>query len=102
MRTYSVLAPTTVTASRGNRACAPNTLPVRRWHARQWHTDTRTGSPTTCACNCPQLHAATREDWGDAGCIRAPLINSLAIGMAILFVSLDLAKPRGHTARRAP
>jgi hypothetical protein len=22
--------------------------------------------------------------------------------MAILFVSLDLAKPRGHTARRAP
>jgi hypothetical protein len=33
----------------GKRACTPNTLPVRRWQARQWQTDTRIGSPSTVA-----------------------------------------------------
>src|SRR5438046_1009692 len=38
--------PETVTAARGKRALALNTLPVRFWHARQWQIETRTGSPS--------------------------------------------------------
>src|SRR4030095_4324090 len=33
----------------GNRACAANTLPVLRWQARQWQTETRTGSADVMA-----------------------------------------------------
>ena len=43
-----------------NRACAPKTLPVRRWQARQWQTETRTGSPVTSALSRPQLQEAIR------------------------------------------
>src|ERR687895_325612 len=35
-------------------------LPVRRWHARQWHIEMRTGSPSVTRLSCPQLQAAWR------------------------------------------
>src|SRR5262249_18599227 len=37
-----------------------NALPVRRWQARQWQTETRTGSPSVHSRSCPQLHEASR------------------------------------------
>jgi hypothetical protein len=46
--------------SRSNHAWLLKTLPVRRWHSRQWHIETRTGSPSHVMSNCPQLHAARR------------------------------------------
>ena len=52
--------PLIVTAARGNRACTPNALPVRRWHARQWQTEMRTGSPVVVTCSWPQLQHAER------------------------------------------
>jgi hypothetical protein len=36
----------------------PKALPVRRWHDRQWQTETRTGSPLHTAFSPPQLHSA--------------------------------------------
>src|SRR5919201_3325190 len=48
------------TRSAGNRAWTANALPVRRWQARQWHTEIRTGSPSTVRRSCPQLQAASR------------------------------------------
>jgi hypothetical protein len=48
------------TWSRGNRAWVANTLPVRRWHARQWQIEIRTGSPSVVSESCPQLQAACR------------------------------------------
>jgi hypothetical protein len=53
-------APSVVTCSASNRACTPNALPVRRWQARQWQIETRTGSPSTVSRSCSQLHAACR------------------------------------------
>ena len=47
------------TASRGHLAWTENALPVRRWQARQWQTETRTGSPSTSARSWPQLHLAS-------------------------------------------
>jgi hypothetical protein len=38
-----------VTDSQGNLACALKTLPVLRWQAWQWQTETRIGSPRTSA-----------------------------------------------------
>jgi hypothetical protein len=61
VRAYVRDAPPTTTLRSGNRACAPKALPVRRWQARQWQTDTRTGSPLTTAVRRPQLHEAARE-----------------------------------------
>ena len=58
---YSEDFPDTFTASRGKRAWAPNTLPVRRWHAWQWHIETRIGSPDTLAVSWPQLQEAVRS-----------------------------------------
>src|SRR5439155_7563940 len=60
VRTYSVERPTTRTRSDGNRACIPKALPVRRWQARQWHIEIRTGSPSAVRRSCPQLQAASR------------------------------------------
>src|SRR5580692_10093338 len=34
-------------------------LSCRRWHSRQWHMETRTGSPWHVSRRCPQLHAAS-------------------------------------------
>jgi hypothetical protein len=45
----TLLIPEIVTASEEKRAWAPKTLPVRRWQARQWHTETRIGSVVTRA-----------------------------------------------------
>jgi hypothetical protein len=53
-------APLMVTEVAGNRAWAPKTLPVRRWHARQWQTDTRTGSAEVIAESWPQEQEAVR------------------------------------------
>jgi hypothetical protein len=55
------LSPSTATASVGKRACAPKTLPVRRWQARQWQMDTRTGSAVVVTVSCPQEQAAVRS-----------------------------------------
>jgi hypothetical protein len=57
---YCREAPSVVTCSASNRAWTPKTLPVRRWQARQWQIETRTGSPSTVSRSCPQLHAACR------------------------------------------
>lgn len=48
------------TFSAGNRAWALKTLPVRRWQARQWHIEMRTGSPSVESRSCSQLQAAFR------------------------------------------
>src|SRR5471032_1039478 len=46
------------------KAVDPKTAPVRRWQARQWQDDTRSGSPASRSRNCPQEHAASRlPDW---------------------------------------
>ena len=66
VRTHSVACPEMVTRSLGKRACAPKVLPVRRWQARQWHMDTRTGSPRAMATSCPQLQVARRLPPGAA------------------------------------
>src|SRR5690348_1472350 len=50
----------TSTCSAVNPACRPKALPVRRWQARQWHTETTNGSPVTLTRSCPQWHAASR------------------------------------------
>src|SRR5258708_38821131 len=60
-RTYALARPSIATWSRGQRACAPNVLPVRFWHSRQWHIETRTGSPSQFARSCPQEQVATRR-----------------------------------------
>src|SRR5690606_39025792 len=61
VRANCVLRPSmAVIWSRPNRACAPKTLPVRRWQARQWHTETRIGSPSHERRNRPQLQLAWR------------------------------------------
>jgi hypothetical protein len=36
----------------------PNALPVRCWQARQWHIETRIGSPVQSTVNWPQLQDA--------------------------------------------
>jgi hypothetical protein len=36
-------------------------LPDRRLHAKQWHTDIRTGSPEQVADSCSQEHFAIRS-----------------------------------------
>ena len=41
---------------RAKNTATPKTEPVRRWHSRQWHTDTLVGSPTQSICTCPQAH----------------------------------------------
>src|SRR5919198_4058631 len=61
VRTYSVERPATRTRSAGNRAWIPNALPVRRWHARQWHMEIRIGSPSAVRVSCPQLQEASRR-----------------------------------------
>src|SRR5262249_27539875 len=60
VRTYVVDGPDTRVRSRGNRACTANALPVRCWHAKQWHTEIRTGSPSVSTESAPQLQAARR------------------------------------------
>jgi hypothetical protein len=59
-RMYCREAPSVVTCSASNRAWTPKTLPVRRWQARQWQIETRSGSPSTVSRSCSQLHAACR------------------------------------------
>jgi hypothetical protein len=59
-RMYCREAPSIVTWSASNRAWTPKTLPVRRWQARQWQIETRTGSPSTGSGSCSQLHAGCR------------------------------------------
>jgi hypothetical protein len=48
------------TDAAGKRAWAPNTLPVRRWQARQWQTETRTGSAEVTAESWPHEQEAVR------------------------------------------
>jgi hypothetical protein len=51
-------APLMVIAFEGNRACTPKTLPVLRWQARQWQTETRSGSAEVVAESRPQQQEA--------------------------------------------
>ncbi|GGE63911.1 hypothetical protein GCM10011317_21620 [Niveispirillum cyanobacteriorum] len=44
-RAHVLVLPVMLTPSRENLAWVANTLPVRFWHSRQWHMDTRPGSP---------------------------------------------------------
>jgi hypothetical protein len=66
-RVHARKAPATTTAASGQRACAAKALPELRWHSRQWHTDTRSGSPAHTARSCPQAQEATRTSWGRGG-----------------------------------
>lgn len=61
VRDHSVNAPVIATSASGQRACTAKALPDRVWHSRQWHTDTRTGSPLQAACNAPHRQLATRD-----------------------------------------
>lgn len=45
----------------GKPGLRAKTLPVRFWHARQWQTEIRTGSPRTWAVSFPQLQVAIRS-----------------------------------------
>jgi hypothetical protein len=49
VRTQLLERPSISTHWAGQRACAEKALPVRFWHARQWQTDMRTGSPLAVA-----------------------------------------------------
>jgi hypothetical protein len=60
IRVHSLERPSIETSSRKKRICVPNALPDLFWQARQWQTDTRTGSPTTVALSWPQRHEAVR------------------------------------------
>ena len=53
-------APLMVTEFVGKRAWAPKTLPVLRWQARQWQTETRSGSAEAIADSWPQGQEAVR------------------------------------------
>ena len=46
---------------RGKKAWAPNSEPVRRWQARQWHDETMLGAPAVRMRNWPQVQAAARS-----------------------------------------
>jgi hypothetical protein len=50
--------PSMETASARNPALKLNAPPVRRLQAKQWQTETRTGSPKHVAESCPQQHSA--------------------------------------------
>jgi hypothetical protein len=39
----------------------PKALPVRRWQAKQWHIEIRTGSPSAVSWSCPQEQEALRS-----------------------------------------
>ena len=70
------------TFSRGKRAWAPKTLPVRRWQARQWQTEIRTGSPVVVRESWPQLHEAVRVV---IGAKQRAKWASLSTGLTLLF-----------------
>jgi len=46
--------------SRRKRAWTPKALPVRCWQARQWHIETRSGSPVQSMVSWPQQQDARR------------------------------------------
>ena len=60
-RTKSTPFPSIRTPARSKRACTPKALPVLRWHAWQWQTDTQAGAQETWARSCPQLQDAIRN-----------------------------------------
>jgi hypothetical protein len=60
VRVYSVVVPSTRTRSRGNLAFTLKTLPVRRWHTKQWQIEIRTGSPSQVTRTSPQAQVASR------------------------------------------
>jgi hypothetical protein len=81
MRTNCFDGPVTVTESAGKRAWAPKTLPVRRWQARQWQTETRTGSAVVTAESWPQEQEAVRVGTGGlAGWQGAIDLDSIRVG----------------------
>jgi hypothetical protein len=47
--------------SRAKKAATPKALPVRRWHAWQWQTETFDGSPLVVTRNWPQEQVARRS-----------------------------------------
>jgi hypothetical protein len=57
---------TTVTALRSKQAPMLNKLPVRRRQSRQWHIETRVGSPWQLSRSLPA--GETGETFGDATC----------------------------------
>src|SRR5665213_1187298 len=58
-----------------NRAWAPKTLPVRRWQARQWQTETRMGSVEVTAESWPHEQEAVRIGIGGLGCKSVRLLT---------------------------
>jgi hypothetical protein len=45
-------------AAASKKAAMPNVLPVRRWHSRQWQSETFAGSPSQRIRNWPQEQLA--------------------------------------------
>src|SRR5579862_3415936 len=85
VRTYSVAVPEIVYGAL-KPASAANTLPVRRWQARQWQTPTPRGSPCTSMRSWPQEHEAVRDGMmtsrgqgTEAGCRGNPMRQSAGI-----------------------
>jgi hypothetical protein len=72
VRVHAVDLPAKAICSRRKRAWLLITAPVRRWHSRQWHMETREGSPSMVRLSCPQLQAARRVvmDMGLGGSAR--------------------------------
>src|SRR4051794_7990616 len=60
IRVNAAARPVISTSFAANRALKLNALPVRRLQARQWQTETRTGSPEQVAESCPHEHSARR------------------------------------------
>jgi Regulator of ribonuclease activity B len=50
------------TCSRGQRACIPNALPVRRWQAKQWQIEILTGPPSSWTVSWPHEQASESPD----------------------------------------
>src|SRR5436305_1458853 len=71
--------PAISTCSTGQRAWTAKALPDRFLQSRQWHTDTRTGSPVAVARSWPQRHEALRvvTFWSAAPAVEAPRAHHL-------------------------
>jgi hypothetical protein len=57
-RSNTLEEPSTVVAAVLKNAAIPKALPVRRWHSRQWQSETFAGSPSQRIRNCPQEQLA--------------------------------------------
>ena len=60
VRTQVFVSPSMLICSSGQRAYTAKALPERCWQAKQWQTETRTGSPVQVTVSWPQRQEAVR------------------------------------------